>query len=145
MTAYRELFDPNHTLPEVRLDTVFSHDAGFMIRDKLSIVTEEETVGNLDLVSEIHDDERFAHFDGIEIDEDKRGRGIGLATYILAIERSHERGFNFQTQNWELTQYSKKVWEHLAEKAVAQVVEPFTPSPRKEGRFIGKYVVPLQQ
>ncbi len=144
MTAYRELLDPNHTLPAVHLNTVSSHDFGFIMRDTIDVVADDKSVGRLDLVSETHSDERFAHFDGIEIDENVRGRGIGLATYILAFELSHARGFNFQTQNWELTKYSKKVWEHMADKSVAQVIEPFTPSPRKEGRFIGKYVVPLQ-
>ncbi|MFZ1301835.1 MAG: GNAT family N-acetyltransferase [Candidatus Microsaccharimonas sp.] len=143
MTELRELLDPHHTLPAVRLDTVRDYDFGYLLRDQMNIVVEDEVIGKLDLVSEIHNTERFAHFDGVEIDQSMRGRGIGLATYALAIEISHARNFDFQTQNYELTEHSKKVWERLADKGVAQVVEPFTPSPRFDDRFVGKYRVPV--
>jgi hypothetical protein len=144
MTTPRELLDPNHTLPNVRLDVVGAHDFGHLLRDQIEMFEDDEYVGYCDLVSEIHSESRFAHFDGIEIcDSSKRGKGIGLATYILAIEMSHARDFDFETQNYELTEHSKKVWEHMAAKSVATVIEPFTPSQRFEGRFVGKYRVPL--
>ena len=144
MTEIRQLLDPNHTLPIVRLDTIKSYNFDYLLRDQINIVAEDEVVGKLDLVSETHGAERFAHFDGIEIKEESRGLGIGLATYALAIEMSHARNFDFQTQNYELTEHSKKVWENLAKKGIAQVVEPFTPSQRFEGRFLGKYRAPVR-
>jgi len=119
-------------------------DVGYLIREKFNIIDGNEEVGHGDLVSEVVGESRFAHFDGIEVEEGKRGRGIGLATYVLAIEMSHSRGFDFQPQNYELTPYSKKVWEYLAEKAVAEIVELFTPSLRFDGRFVGKYRVPTK-
>jgi hypothetical protein len=144
MTTPREMLDPNCTLPNVRLDVVRAHDFGHLLRDQIAIVKDDEIVGNCDLVSEIHSESRFAHFDGIEIhDAENRSRGIGLAAYILAIEMSHARGFDFETQNYDLTEHSKKVWEHMAKKSVAMVIEPFTPSRIREGRFVGKYRVPI--
>lgn len=143
MTGFRESLDPHRTLPQVRFDVIKSYDFGYLLRDQMSIIAEDEVIGKLDLVSEVLDTERFAHFDGIEIKESMRGRGLGLATYALAVEMSHARNFDFQTQNYELTEHSKKVWEHLAKKGIAQVVEPFIPSQRFEGRFVGKYRVPV--
>ncbi len=145
MTELRELLDPNHTLPVVRLDTIRNYDFGHLLRDQMNIVVGDKPAGRLDLVSEVHATERFAHFDGIEIEESMRGRGVGLATYALAIEMSHDRNFDFQTQNYELTEHSKKIWEHLAKKGVADVVEPFVPSQRFSDRFTGKYRVPIRK
>jgi hypothetical protein len=141
----RELLDPNQSLPKVHLDITHTTDVGYLIREKFNIIEDEEAVGHGDLVSEVVGETRFAHFDGIEVEERKRGRGIGLATYLLAIEMSHFGGYDFQTQNYELTEHSKKVWEHLVKNAVAEVVKPFTPSPRFDGRFVGKYRVPVER
>lgn len=145
MTQIRELIDQNHTLPVIRLETIKSDDFGYLLRDHMNIVAEDEVIGKLDLVSETKGAERFAHFDGIEVNEELRGRGIGLAAYVLAIEVSHARYFDFQTQNYELTEHSKKVWEHLAAAGVAEVVDSFIPSRRFEGRYVGKYRVPMQR
>jgi GNAT superfamily N-acetyltransferase len=141
----RELLDPYHLLPSIRLDITDTTDVGYLIREKFSIIENDEAIGYGNLVSETIGESRFAHFDGIKVEERKRGRGIGLATYLLAIEMSHSRGYDFQTQNYELTTYSKKVWERLAEKAVAESIEAFTPSPRLNGRFVGKYRVPVER
>lgn len=142
MTGYRELLDPNHTLPEVCLIVDKSDDSGDLLYEEMSIIAEDEAIGTLNLVSEIHDTERIAHFDGIEINQSKRKKGLGIAAYLLAIELSHDRKFDFQTQNFELTEHSKKIWEQLAKKGIAEVVEPFVPSQRIENRFVGKYRVP---
>lgn len=148
MKTVREILDPEQTLPEVQLETLLTHDVGYLRRDKFAITENGERIGHCDLIDEAANGRRFAHFDGIEIVEEHngepyRGRGYGLAAYILAIELAQSRGIDFETQNYELTQHSKKVWEHLAAKSIAQVVEPFTPSPRFEGRVVGKYRVPV--
>lgn len=105
--SHRETLDPDHNLPLVALKAISSHDFGYIKRDKLAILTEDEQVGEFDLVLEVHDASRFAHFDGIEINENQRGKGIVLASYILAIEMSHASEYDFETQNYELTQHSK--------------------------------------
>lgn len=145
MRSIRDTLDPNQTLPNVWLDIAKSHDFGHMTRDQINIMENDDRVGHCDIVAE-REPVPFAHFDGIEIhDEKNRGRGIGLATYILAIEFAHSHGFDFETQNWELTTHAKKVWEHLAAKSVAEIVQPFEPSPRVEGKFIGKYRVAVPE
>lgn len=144
MNSIREVLDSNRTLPDIRLDSFAAHDFGYLTRDRFFILEKgnDEPIGKCDIVGEIDNDVRFAHFDGIEIAEEKRGKGIGLATYVLAIEFSHSRGFDFETQNYELTPYSKKIWELLAEKSIAQVITPFTASTRFDDRFVGKYRIP---
>lgn len=148
MTFVRETIDPKNTLPVVRFDTLsYSFDA--IDRDTVQIVHDNETVGNCDIVYENNKNTRVAHFDGITVRNDKRGQGIGLATYAMAIERAHERGYDFETQNWELTTHSKKIWEHLAKIGLAEVIFPFEPSDRRgtgtNDRFIGRYRVSAPQ
>lgn len=145
MTDIRKLLDPARTLPAIGLDKVQSHDYGYLLRERMNIVAEEEVVGKLDLVFETYGAERFAHFDGIEVEEEMRGRGVGLAAYVLAIEMSHGRNFDFQTQDYELTVHSKRIWSHLATMGIAEVIDPFIPSRRLEGRYVGKYRVPVKR
>jgi len=143
MKSYREILDPNNTLPVVRLDTTSSHDYGHLLYEDMTIISENTPVGRLSLASEEDAHSLFAHFDGIEVVQNQRGRGVGLATYILAIELSHTRGFNFESQN-SLTEHSKKVWEHLGNSGVAQIIVPLTDSPYRKGEYNGKFRVPLQ-
>lgn len=152
MKTPRELLDPNSTLPQVELETVREADTGAMIKGKFHIVENDERVGHCSIEMHRSAESHFAHFDGVEIHEENyfgekvnnRGRGLGLATYILAIELAHSRGFDFETQNWTLTEHAVKVWEHMAARSVAQVVRPFEPAAPVKGqkRFNGKYRVP---
>ena len=147
--SIRNIVDPKNTLPPVRLDITGSHTSEVselsFDYDNVDIYSADNKVGDCNLVSERRGKSRIAHFDGIEIDQESRGRGVGLATYILAIELSYQRGYDFETQNWELTAHSKKVWEHLARVGVAEVIFPFEPSRRhgQADRFVGRYRVPI--
>lgn len=148
MYNIRQQLDPDGTLPNVSLDIAGKHSSEFEFPfdyENIDIYESGDKIGDCNLVSERRGSARIAHFDGIEIAQRARGRGAGLATYVLAIELSHSRGYNFETQNWELTNYSKRVWERLAQAGVAEVIEPFTPSNRhgKSDRFIGRYRVPI--
>lgn len=89
-------------------------------------------------------DRGIAHFDGVFIDEQERGKGIGLAIYLEAIERAHERGLAFVTQSAGQSEDAKHIWEFLAEKGVARVVKPFDEAPflvKGRKKFYGEYVV----
>lgn len=143
MTPPRKVIDPRGTLPEIHFEMQRSTDEGFMTREQMFIMQRGERMGTCDIVYEMRPRAQIAHFDGIEVRSVKRGRGIGLASYVLAIEQAHARGYDFETQNYELTQHSKKVWERLAALGVAQVIEPFVPSPRRAERFLGKYRIPV--
>ena len=143
MPTVQEIIDPDHTLPSVELKPVHTQEWEGLIREKLAIMADGEQVGECDIVYETHPSDLIAHFDGIEITEAKRGKGIGMASYILAIERAHERQLPFETQDYELTEHSKKIWEVLALAGVARVINPFKPSAIRSGRFVGKYQVPV--
>ncbi len=145
MLTVRETVDPSHTLPSVELKPVRIQEWEGLTRIKMTIVAEGEEVGECDIVLETSSHNQVAHFDGIEINEKERGRGIGMAAYLLAIELSHGRGLPFETQDYDQTASSKRIWEALAEKGVAQVIEPFRPSQVREDRFIGKFRVPVPE
>lgn len=142
MTDIREAVDPNHTLPDVELRAQQMFEWDYMTREKMAIVFAGSRVGKCDIVSVFEVDEPRAHFDGIDIERGVRGRGIGLAAYVLAIEMSHEKGLHFETQNWSIKPGSKRIWDILAEKGVAQVIVPFVPSNQYPDRFEGKLRVP---
>jgi len=143
MSSVREILDPQHTLPPVQLRTEATYRWDGLMREKMAIMLKRTKIGHCDAITETSPNSLKAHFDGIEIDKELRGRGIGLAAYLLAIESAHGRGLPFETQDHEQSFYARKVWEHLADAGVAEVVEPFQPSPIHRGRFLGKYRVPL--
>ncbi len=143
MPTIREIVDPAHTLPSVELKPIQVQEWQGLTREKMSIISDGDTVGQCDIVLETDPHSYKAHFDGIEIDEGKRGRGIGMATYLLAIEQAHSRGLPFETQDYDQTAFSKTIWEKLAQLGVAEVVIPFQPSKVRKDRFIGKYKVPV--
>lgn len=142
MPTIREIVDPAHTLPSIKLEPIQVQEWEGLTREKMTITLGGEAIGYCDIVLENDSQNNKAHFDGIEIDENTRGRGIGMATYMLAIERAQERGLPFETQDYDQTEYSKNVWEKLAQLGVAEVVTPFRPSKVREGRFVGKFRVP---
>lgn len=144
MASPRQIIDPRSTLPLVEFEVRRFEEVAYTSREQISIMQRGERMGTCDLVYELRPHVKVAHFDGIEVRSAKRGRGIGMATYVLAIEQAHARGYDFETQDYELTEHSKKIWEKLAATGIAQVIRPFAPSPRREGKFIGKYRIPAR-
>lgn len=143
MTSIREIVDPNGTLPSVVLLPYADQKSEFsgLRRIKMTINMGEEVVGWCDIVLETSPSAYKAHFDGVKIDKDKRGRGVGMATYLQAIELAHDQGLPFETQDYDQTVHAKTIWDKLAQLGVAEVITPFQPSKIKKGRFIGKYRV----
>lgn len=140
MPTVREIVDPNGTLPQVELRPVNVMDVEYFLREEVQIVSSGEVVGKCKIVSETYPDcPHLAHFDLIEA---QKGHGFGMATYVLAIEQAHARGLPFETQDWDQTADSKRIWEKLAALGVAQIIKPFVPSPTKPGRYVGKFRVP---
>lgn len=140
MPIVREQIDPEHTLPQVELSTnnVYKR-TGRSMQDE-DILFEGETIGFCTIATQSdYWGKLSSHFEIIDIDEDKRGRGIGLATYVLAIERAHEQGMAFETDDDRQTDRAKKIWEYLVNKGVAEVIRPFQPIPHRKNEFKGKY------
>lgn len=143
MESARRVIDPHGTLPNVEFEfTSYSFDN--IDRDVVKIYHDDKPVGNCDIVYE--NALKIAHFDGVDVHARHQGKGIGIATYAMAIDRAHERGYDFETQNWELTEHSVKIWKHLAKIGLAEVIFPFEPSDRRgtgtNDRFVGRYRVP---
>lgn len=145
MPSIRARLDPNGTLPVVELDPYEVMDWTTEKREKMAILADGKDIGHCAVYSHLYDGGRKAHFDGVTIeDENYRGRGYGLATYVTAIETAHERGLDFVTQDYNQTSYAKKIWETLAANGIAEVIEPFQPlmDPNFKDRFVGKYRIP---
>lgn len=140
------MIDPDDTLPQVDLNPTQVQewaDLGLM-RERMNIKVGMAIVGHCDFVTQTPPFGVKAHFDGINIDEEKRGRGIGLGAYMSAIDLAHQRGVPFESQDATQTADAVKVWQRLAAARVAIVVEEFKPA-ANANRFEGKYIVPLSQ
>lgn len=140
----RELLDPEQTLPRFTIEAYDHLTWPGMVneREKWRFFPDDEQwppIGRCDVFFE----EDRVHFDGIEIDEAYRGTGMGLAIYIAAIERAHEKGLPFVTQEAGQSEDAKRVWEYLAQKGVARVVTPFEAGEVRNGRqkYYGHYIV----
>lgn len=140
----RDMIDPHHTLPDVDFESHEPTDFGTFSRQTISVMQNGRRVGGCDLIVEFGSK---VHFDGIEIDRTARGKGVGLAMYLHAIEKAQSLGLPFETQEITQTKDAKKIWEHLVRVGVAEVVEPFreTRSVDGEPRYEGRYVVPASE
>lgn len=135
----REAVDPNNTLPKVNLD--ISPDnipaRGTLIFTKYDVANEGNVIGELTVNT--NKIQKTAWTNRVNINEELRGKGYGLSAYVTAIEMCLKEGITFRTHDWSQTAEAKRVWEILADKGVATVVEPFTPD--GTGRYNGHYEV----
>ena len=131
----RERVDPEHTLPKVELpvspDNLYMR--GTLVFTKYDVVHEGRTIGEVTINTDLVNHACWTN--KVHIDEEFRGQGFGLSTYVSAIEKSLSEGYTFRTHDWSQTTEAKHVWDILVEKGVATVVEPFVPDGR--GRFNG--------
>ena len=144
MSYVREAIDPNGTLPQVDFNVykVQNHDGYGVVREQAQIMTGSLVVGTCDLITLSPPYERKMHFDGITVEDEHIGDGYGLGAYVAAIERAHDRGLPFATQESTQSIHAKRIWELLAARGVAVVIEEFRDS-IYEGKFEGKYIVPI--
>ncbi|HEU0266201.1 MAG TPA: GNAT family N-acetyltransferase [Candidatus Saccharimonadaceae bacterium] len=145
----RERIDPDGTLPKLRIDTYRDDDDRVTygmrrVRWRLLPETAEgwPPIGHCSVVFEESD--HSAHFDGVEIDVDQRGKGIGMALYVAAIDFARAEGYSFVTQRAGQSEDAKHIWEFLAEKGIARVEEEFHKYDRLvagKKKFYGKYII----
>lgn len=153
----RDSVDAERTLPEVVLHVFEREDiAGDFCREKVRILHDGEPTGWCDLITDYR--RHRMHFDVITLDETERTghnfdqvpkrervKGLGLASYLVAIETAHARGLPFESQDDSLSLGANRVWEILTERAVAELVGP---PPRKymhgtREKVLAKYVAKL--
>lgn len=146
MSYVRELVDPNGTLPPVDFSVYLTQEhAGYgIVREQALITAGGLTVGECHLVTLSPPYDTKMNFDGINLQTEYIGKGFGLGAYVRAIEIAHERGLPFTTQDSTQSKYAKHIWELLAAKGAAVVVEEFQDS-IFSGKFEGKYIVPVLQ
>jgi GNAT superfamily N-acetyltransferase len=113
------MVDPRRALPTVELDFTGMNTEHLASRD-YDIVHEDGTIGMAticDLGS------GMCCFAGVELDKEYRNKGLGLATYITAIELAHSEGKSF-CNDVVLTKDSAKIWNILNSYNVAEVISP---------------------
>lgn len=141
--------DPEGTLPQVSLvldETRLQATAGSLLPQHYNIVHEGQTVGRTTIVENTRR-KREAFFNEININEELRGRGFGMATYIAAIEHAHSKGETFRTHDWTQTEAAAKVWGKFIDAGIAEIVEPITYSHTEENgtvKFTSHLRIPPQ-
>lgn len=155
-TALRDRVDPASTLPEVILSVFEKEDhVDDFSREKVSILHSGEPAGICDLITDYQ--RKIMHFDVITLDTTERigwrfgdlpkrdrPKGLGLASYLIAIETAHSRGMPFESQADSLSMGSNRVWEILVQRGVAVVVKP--PGQYNDGwaeKVSAKYLAPV--
>lgn len=116
MSEIRYIMDPNNTLPVVQFRaTVYNF---------LEILNNSgEEIGNFATI----DHENSRHFVNIELNDDNniRGKGYGLATYIKVIEESHKKGLTFESHPSLVSRNAKLIWDKFVYEKIAEVIKPF--------------------
>ena len=110
MNTIRESVDPLNTLPQVELarDPNAQEARGTLVPHHQLVMHNGEQIGVATLV-ENTGRSKEAYFNGINIEEELRGQGYGLATYLAAIEHAHGKDLDFKTHNWNQTKEAAKV------------------------------------
>jgi hypothetical protein len=138
MTTVRDIVDPGRTLPYVEFCVDDRDTQWDYTRESVLILDgRDQFVGSCDLITY----PEKMHFDGINVL--CRGRGFGLASYLLAIELALERGLRFETQDATQSVHARRIWVHLASLGVATVDVPFRQdrSVKSQRVFRGRYAV----
>lgn len=150
LSRVREVIDPYQKLPVVHLvpDAYGTEAYQEFVDEEVTAYTIRESrtiVGSLAVSSaELGNDYHFAH---IALEEEFREprRGLGLATYLLAIEQAHSHGVPFACDS-SVSPEAKHRWEHLISIGLAQVAEPFhvlpTTPPARNTIYTGYVWVP---
>lgn len=135
----RQKIDPEKTLPNIQLQISKENmpNSGSLVFTKYDLINDGQMVGKMTI-----DTDKFNHMSWIKqinIEEDCKGKGFGLAAHVVAIEKSLQEGNKFRTHDWSHSEGSKHIWDVLAKKGVAKIIEPFEPD--DNGKYIGHYEV----
>lgn len=132
VSPVRQKIDPDGQLPRVELmaEPGKTVPKGTRVPQRMLITSEDGVIGNTTVV--VNTKEKSEHFNGVKLDDDYRGRGFGMATYLVAIERAHEQGRDFRSHDWTQTEAVARVWEKFIDAGIAEVVQPITYSHTEE-------------
>jgi hypothetical protein len=118
----REILDPVHTLPYVDFRLQDAEHYG----DRNSICFDifndrDECIGEQYFATNA-DGSHYMRW--VNINPLMRGRGLGLATYVLASEMAHQDGKPLDSSD-ELLVDGFKIWDTLIKRGVAEELQPF--------------------
>lgn len=134
----RKQIDPNNTLPPITLEADESAPRLYDEEESYRVMHEGKEVGQMKLITRMGG--QAIGFRGVEIQPELRGRGLGMSTYVSAIEEAHRRGLPF-TPDLYVSNHAKKVWETLEAKGVATRVEGFEEVVPGSNVFQGDYYI----
>jgi hypothetical protein len=134
-----EKVDPGKSLPKVELKYIeeLTFVKGTYKIDKYNLDNGDQEVGKMSIITDAKN--HISWINEVEVNDEYKGKGFGLAAHVIAIERSLKEGNNFRTHDWSHSEGSKKIWEVLEKKGVAKVIEPFKPD--GNGKYIGHYEI----
>lgn len=125
-------------VPEVTLHPVTEPTRGGASLDTYVAVHNGEEVGRAHIFTDRLG--RNQSFQGIVVNEGKRGNGYGLGMYRAAITEALGQGHAFKTHEYSQTVGAMRIWQKLGAIGVAHEVEPFS-SVDEAGRTTGLSVI----
>lgn len=137
------LIDPDGALPGVVFVPNLSVERPFGLTPPLEtlILYDQTVVGDCSIKTNSVTGESW--FTGIRRLEQFKDRGLGIATYRLAIISAIAEGLDFRTHRAGQTEEAKKRWEKFAEVGLARVIEEFRLDRLSLGKatYLGHYVI----
>ncbi len=139
----RNLVDPANRLPHVMLVPKTRYDEetlygsrGFNIHTPRRIsALGTKRIGWCQIVTNVWDKERW--FTNINVERHK-GRGYGMASYLLAITTALDEGYTFRTQNDPcISEDAVRVWQKLADLRIAEEVMPLSETSPGSHVYVG--------
>lgn len=137
--SIREKVDPKSILPSVKLIDLPESipSKGTFVVKKYHLVNDDQIIGNMSISTDKIN--KVSWINQVNVENEYQGRGFGLSAHIMAIEKSLIEGNSFETHDWSHTNGSKHIWEALARKGIAKLIEPFEPD--GNGKYIGCYEI----
>ena len=136
----RQAIDPNGTLPSVDLVPPENwRPRKGIATDLYEIRHEGVRVGSAQIQRDSKRKEN--NFSHIKLDDEHRGKGFGMATYLAAIDQAHGEGHAFRTHEASQTDSAKSVWDKFIATGLSDVivVEPLVIGQRYDDHSPDKY------
>jgi len=139
--SIREKIDPQKTLPNINLQVSPENipNIGSLTNTKYDLLNDGQIVGNMSINIDKINHQSWIY--PIEIKNEYKSKGFGLAAHISAAEKSLKEGNDFRTHDWSHTEGSKHIWDTLVEKGIAKIIEPFKSD--GDGKYIGHCKITL--
>lgn len=139
INSIHQLIDPEKTLPAINLEISSDNMAtlGTLTHTKYDLKHNGQLIGKMSINTDKINHKSWIY--PINIDEQFQGKGFGMSAHIAAIDKSLREGHSLTTHDWSHTQGSKHIWDILADKGVAKIIEPFQADDNE--KYVGDFIV----